>query len=165
MGVVPDRLGMLGVRRYDKSLVEVTGARSNSVKEVVRKHWNCAGLLDRGVTGSGADGVFATLSWAAADGAGAGAGRPRANFYLNSFVHYRGVLRKDDFPRNLQRPFIAWTGNVPVGVLLSAATFGACHFYPGSESRGSDCGVWRVVRSIGAGAKEHTSRNDYARAA
>ena len=113
----PDRLCIVGVRRYGKSLVEVTGARWNSVKEVVR---------DIGIA---------------------------LAFWIEETI-FRGYLQKQ---------FIAWTGNFPVGVLLSAAIFGACHFYQGAKAA-------LLIAMYGAlfgvlAAKEQTSRNDHARAA
>ena len=45
-----------------------------------------------------------------------------------------GFCEETIFRGYLQKQFIAWTGNVPVGVLLSAAFFGACHIYQGAKA-------------------------------
>jgi membrane protease YdiL (CAAX protease family) len=45
-----------------------------------------------------------------------------------------GICEEIIFRGYFQRQFSAWTGNVPAGVLLSAATFGAAHIYQGWRS-------------------------------
>jgi uncharacterized protein len=40
-----------------------------------------------------------------------------------------GICEETVFRGYLQRQFIGWTGNAIVGVLMSAAFFGACHIY------------------------------------
>jgi membrane protease YdiL (CAAX protease family) len=45
-----------------------------------------------------------------------------------------GFCEETIFRGYLQKQFIAWTGNAPVGVLLSAAIFGACHIYQGAKA-------------------------------
>jgi membrane protease YdiL (CAAX protease family) len=45
-----------------------------------------------------------------------------------------GICEETIFRGYFQKQFNAWTGNVPVGVLLSAAAFGAGHIYQGARS-------------------------------
>ena len=45
-----------------------------------------------------------------------------------------GICEEIIFRGYFQRQFSAWTGNVPAGVLLSAAAFGAGHIYQGWRS-------------------------------
>jgi len=45
-----------------------------------------------------------------------------------------GICEEIIFRGYFQRQLIAWTGNVPAGVLLSAAIFGAGHIYQGGRS-------------------------------
>ena len=45
-----------------------------------------------------------------------------------------GICEETIFRGYFQKQFIAWTGNVSVGVLLSAAVFGAGHIYQGARS-------------------------------
>jgi membrane protease YdiL (CAAX protease family) len=40
-----------------------------------------------------------------------------------------GICEETVFRGYLQRQFVGWTGNAIVGVLISAAVFGACHIY------------------------------------
>jgi membrane protease YdiL (CAAX protease family) len=42
-----------------------------------------------------------------------------------------GICEEIIFRGYFQKQFCAWTGNVPAGVLLSAAVFGAGHIYQG----------------------------------
>ncbi len=45
-----------------------------------------------------------------------------------------GVCEETIFRGYLQRQFVAWTRSAPVGVLLSAALFGAGHIYQGAKA-------------------------------
>ncbi|HTQ62559.1 MAG TPA: type II CAAX endopeptidase family protein [Candidatus Solibacter sp.] len=45
-----------------------------------------------------------------------------------------GICEETIFRGYLQRQFVAWTRNAPVGVLLSAALFGAGHIYQGGKA-------------------------------
>jgi membrane protease YdiL (CAAX protease family) len=45
-----------------------------------------------------------------------------------------GICEETIFRGYLQRQFVAWTGNAPVGVLLSAVMFGAGHIYQGTKA-------------------------------
>jgi uncharacterized protein len=45
-----------------------------------------------------------------------------------------GICEEIIFRGYFQRQFIAWTGNIPAGVLLSAAVFGAGHIYQSGKS-------------------------------
>jgi membrane protease YdiL (CAAX protease family) len=42
-----------------------------------------------------------------------------------------GICEETIFRGYFQRQFIGWTGNVVVGIIISAAIFGACHIYQG----------------------------------
>ena len=50
---------------------------------------------------------------------------------MDSAFGYGGCLRGNVFRGYLQRQFIALTKNVPAGILLSAAAFGAAHAHQG----------------------------------
>jgi membrane protease YdiL (CAAX protease family) len=45
-----------------------------------------------------------------------------------------GVCEETIFRGYLQKQLIAWTGNAPAGVLLSAAAFGVGHIYQGAKA-------------------------------
>jgi hypothetical protein len=47
-----------------------------------------------------------------------------------------GICEEIIFRGYLQRQFVAWTRGAPIGVLLSAALFGAGQIYQGCKSRG-----------------------------
>jgi membrane protease YdiL (CAAX protease family) len=125
---------LLGVRRYGKSLVEVTGGRWNSVKEVVRDigialaFWVVALMVLR-LTASllrfqGSQHTLRALA-------------PESSAQTITWILLcitAGFCEETIFRGYLQKQFIAWTGNVPVGVLLSAAFFGACHIYQGAKA-------------------------------
>ena len=125
---------LLGVRRYGKSLVEVTGARWNSGKEVVRDigialgFWVVA-LMALRLTASllRFQGSQHTLRALAPES-------PAQTMTWILLCITAGFCEETIFRGYLQKQFIAWTANVPVGVLLSAAIFGACHIYQGAKA-------------------------------
>jgi hypothetical protein len=45
-----------------------------------------------------------------------------------------GICEETIFRGYLQRQFVAWTHSAPVGVILSAALFGAGHVYQGARA-------------------------------
>jgi membrane protease YdiL (CAAX protease family) len=45
-----------------------------------------------------------------------------------------GISEETIFRGYLQKQFIAWTGSVPAGILLSAAAFGVGHIYQGAKA-------------------------------
>jgi membrane protease YdiL (CAAX protease family) len=45
-----------------------------------------------------------------------------------------GICEETIFRGYLQKQFIAWTGSVPAGILLSAAAFGVGHIYQGAKA-------------------------------
>ena len=125
---------LLGVRRHGKSLVEVTGARWNSGKEVVRDigialaFWVVA-LMALRLTASllRFQGSQHTLRALAPES-------PAQTITWILLCITAGFCEETIFRGYLQKQFIAWTGNVPVGVFLSAAIFGACHIYQGAKA-------------------------------
>jgi hypothetical protein len=153
------------VRRHCKSLVEVTGARWNSGKEVVRDigialaFWVVA-LMALRLTASllRFQGSQPTLRALAPES-------PAQTITLDSLVHYRELLRGDDFPRLPAEAVHRLDRQLSRGRIAFRGDLWRTPHLPGSGSRGSDSGVWGVVRSISAAAKELASRNDHARAA
>jgi uncharacterized protein len=122
---------LLGVRT---PLVEVTGARWNTAKDVFRDigvalvFWVVA-LVVLGVTSTLLHfrGSRESLSFLAPEGP--------AQITLWVLVCVTaGFCEETIFRGYLQKQFIAWANNVPVGVVLSAVVFGACHIYQGSKA-------------------------------
>ena len=125
---------LFGVRRFGKSLVEVTGARWKSAKEVFRDigialvFWIAAlGVLALTALGLGFHGSKETLSALAPEG-------PAQVAAWILVCVTAGFCEETIFRGYLQRQFIAWTGNVAAGIFFSAAVFGACHIYQGPQA-------------------------------
>jgi uncharacterized protein len=125
---------LFGVRLHGTSLVEVTGARWTSAKDVFRDlgialvFWIIA-LLMLALTafllhfrGSRQSVSFLT---------------PEGPMQVAAWVLVcvtAGFCEETIFRGYLQRQFIAWTRNVPAGLFLSAAVFGVCHIYQGPKA-------------------------------
>jgi uncharacterized protein len=125
---------LLGVRRYGKSLLEVTGARWTNVKEVFRDvgvalaFWMVA-LMVLALAASllHFHGSRQALSALAPEG-------PVQIFVWIALCVTAGFCEETIFRGYLQKQFVTWMGNVPVGVFLSAAIFGICHIYQGTKA-------------------------------
>jgi len=125
---------LFGVRRHSKGLVEVTGAQWKSAKDFFRDlgvalaFWIVA-LMVLGLTATVLHfhGSRETLSYLAPQGPA-----QIAMWVLLSAT--AGFCEETIFRGYLQKQFIAWSSNAPVGVLLSAVIFGACHMYQGAKA-------------------------------
>jgi uncharacterized protein len=65
-----------------------------------------------------------------------------------------GICEETIFRGYLQRQFVAWTHSAPVGVLLSAALFGAGHIYQGAKAT-IVIGVYGLMFGILAEARQN----------
>jgi membrane protease YdiL (CAAX protease family) len=65
-----------------------------------------------------------------------------------------GICEETIFRGYLQRQFVAWTRSAPIGVLLSAALFGAGHIYQGAKST-VVIGVYGLMFGILAEARQN----------
>jgi uncharacterized protein len=125
---------LFGVRRHGTPLSEVTGARWKSAKDVFRDigialvFWFVAllvlglvahlvhlGSMRQNVRFLAPDGPTEIIIWIAVSATA-------------------GICEETIFRGYLQKQFIAWTGNVSAGVLLSAAAFGIGHLYQGPKA-------------------------------
>jgi len=125
---------LFGVRRHGTPLVEVTGARWKTTKDVFRDagvalvFWVVA-LVVLGLTSTVLrfHGSRQSLRFLAPEGP--------AQIALWVLVCVTaGFCEETIFRGYLQKQFVAWTGNAVAGVLLSAAVFGACHMYQGPKA-------------------------------
>jgi CAAX protease family protein len=120
-----------GVRRRGVSLNEVTGAKWKSFLEFARDvgiavlFWFVA-LMVLGATGLALHfrGSKATFDFMAPRGA-----EETALWILVCVT--AGFCEETIFRGYFQKQFIAWSGNVAVGLVASAVVFGACHIYQG----------------------------------
>jgi membrane protease YdiL (CAAX protease family) len=123
-----------GVRRYGKSLLEITGARWMNVKEVFRDigvalaFWMVA-LMVLGLVASllHFQGSRQALSALAPEG-------PAQIFVWIVLCITAGFCEETIFRGYLQKQFVTWIGNVPLGIFLSAAIFGICQIYQGTKA-------------------------------
>jgi hypothetical protein len=65
-----------------------------------------------------------------------------------------GICEETIFRGYLQRQFVAWTRSAPIGVLLSAALFGAGHIYQGAKAT-VVIGVYGLMFGILAEARQN----------
>jgi membrane protease YdiL (CAAX protease family) len=65
-----------------------------------------------------------------------------------------GICEETIFRGYLQRQFVAWTRSAPIGVLLSAALFGAGHIYQGAKAT-AVIGVYGLMFGILAEARQN----------
>jgi membrane protease YdiL (CAAX protease family) len=65
-----------------------------------------------------------------------------------------GICEETIFRGYLQRQFVAWTRSAPIGVLLSAALFGAGHVYQGAKAT-VVIGVYGLMFGILAEARKN----------
>jgi membrane protease YdiL (CAAX protease family) len=125
---------LFGVRRYGKSLDEVTGARWKSAGEVFRDVGIAIGfwivalcVLAATALSLHFRGSKETLSALAPEGVA------QITTWILLCVT-AGFCEETIFRGYLQKQFIAWTGNAAVGVFLSAVIFGLCHIYQGPKA-------------------------------
>jgi membrane protease YdiL (CAAX protease family) len=123
-----------GVNRHGSSLREIIGGRWNSATDFLKDVAIAAGfwilalvvLLCTAValhTPRGGEAVRFMLP------------QSRLEIFLWVLTSLTaGICEELIFRGYFQRQFIAWTGNVAAGVLLSAAAFGAGHIYQGGRS-------------------------------
>jgi uncharacterized protein len=125
---------LFGVRHHGTSLAEVTGARWKTAKDVFRDiglaivFWMAA-LAILGVTSSLLHfrGSKQNLSFLAPEG-------PAQIAAWLLVCVTAGFCEETIFRGYLQKQFIAWTSNAPIGMVLSALIFGACHIYQGPKA-------------------------------
>jgi len=123
---------LLGVRLHHTSLLEVTGARWKSAKEVFRdigiafSFWLVALIVL---------GLVAHLLHVSRQSVRFLAPQGHLEVFLWVAVSCTaGICEETMFRGYLQKQFIAWTRSAPAGVLLSAVAFGAGHIYQGAKS-------------------------------
>lgn len=124
-------LVILGVRLHGSSLSVVLGDRWQSVRQVLRDigiaaaFWIASGLL-----------LVLLSKLLRADGMGRNMqfllpqGRMQMAMWIALSIT-AGICEETIFRGYLQRQFIALMKNAPVGIVLSAAAFGAAHAYQG----------------------------------
>ena len=125
---------LIGVRRHGKLLTEVTGAQWKTARDLFRDlgvalvFWIGA-LLVLGLTASLLQfrGSRQSLSFLAPEGPA------QVTAWILVCVT-AGFCEETIFRGYLQKQFVAWTGNAPVGIALSAAIFGVCHIYQGTKA-------------------------------
>jgi membrane protease YdiL (CAAX protease family) len=125
---------LFGVRRHGNLLGEVTGAQWKTARDLFRDlgvalvFWIGA-LLVLGLTASLLQfrGSRQSLSFLAPEGPA------QVTAWILVCVT-AGFCEETIFRGYLQKQFVAWTGNAPVGIALSAAIFGVCHIYQGTKA-------------------------------
>ena len=125
---------LFGVRRHGNLLGEVTGAQWKTARDLFRDlgvalvFWIGA-LLVLGLTASLLQfrGSRQSLSFLAPEGPA------QVTAWILVCVT-AGFCEETIFRGYLQKQFVAWTGNAPVGILLSAVIFGVCHIYQGTKA-------------------------------
>lgn len=125
---------LFGVRRHGNLLNEVTGAQWKTARELFRDlgvallFWIGA-LVVLGLTASLLHfrGSRQSLSFLAPEG-------PAQVAAWILVCVTAGFCEETIFRGYLQKQFVAWTGNAPVGIVLSAAIFGVCHIYQGTKA-------------------------------
>jgi membrane protease YdiL (CAAX protease family) len=125
---------LVGVRLHHTPLLEVMGARWTRAKDVFRDigialaFWIVA-LIVLGLVAHllHFQGMKQNVRFLAPEG--------RTEIVLWIAVSLTaGICEETIFRGYLQKQFIAWTGSVPAGVLLSAVVFGVGHIYQGAKA-------------------------------
>jgi hypothetical protein len=125
---------LFGVLRHGTSLWEVMGTRWKSAKDVFRDmgiaflFWILALIVL---------GVVAQLLHYPSMGQNVRLLAPESSTEIILWIAVSftaGICEETIFRGYLQKQLIAWTGNVPAGVLLSAAAFGIGHVYQGAKA-------------------------------
>ena len=127
-------LTSFGVRLHPTPLHKVTDTQWKSAKEVLRDigiaavFWLVA-LLVLGVTATALHfrGSRETVGFMAPEGAA----QIIVWILLSATA---GFCEETIFRGYLQKQFIAWSGNATLGVVFSAAIFGACQIYHGTKA-------------------------------
>jgi CAAX protease family protein len=123
-----------GVHRHGSSLREVIGGRWNSATDFLKDAAIAAGFWILALV------VLLCTAVALHTPRGGEAIRfllPQTRVEILLWVltsMTAGICEETIFRGYFQKQFIAWTGNVAAGVLLSAAAFGAGHIYQGGRS-------------------------------
>jgi membrane protease YdiL (CAAX protease family) len=120
-----------GVHRHGSSLRELIGGKWNDSKAVLKDAAIAAGFWLIAIVI-----LFATAHALHATQTGQSIRFMLPQSRLEIFLWIltaitAGICEEIIFRGYFQRQFCAWTGNVPAGVLLSAAVFGAGHVYQG----------------------------------
>lgn len=122
---------LFGVRRHGTPLVEVTGARWMSSRDFFR---DVGIALAFWVVALVALGAVSYLLGFHGMKQNVRLFSPEGLLEITLWVALSvtaGICEETLFRGYLQRQFIAWSDNVPAGVLLSAAVFGGAHIYQG----------------------------------
>jgi membrane protease YdiL (CAAX protease family) len=125
---------LVGVRLHHTPLLEVTGARWTRARDVFRDigialaFWIAALLVLALVAHLlHFQGMKQNVRFLAPDGS------TEIALWIAVSVT-AGICEETIFRGYLQKQFIAWTGNVPAGIFLSAAAFGVGHIYQGAKA-------------------------------
>jgi uncharacterized protein len=123
-----------GAKRHGSSLRELIGGKWNDFKDVLKDVAIAAGfwLIALVVLGISALALHATKA-----GQNVRYLLPQNQLETSLWVLTSvtaGICEEIIFRGYFQKQFIAWTGSIPAGVLLSAAAFGAAHIYQGWRS-------------------------------
>jgi membrane protease YdiL (CAAX protease family) len=123
-----------GVKRHGSSLRELIGGKWNDSKAVLKDVAIAAGfwLIALVVLGVTSVALHATK-------AGQNVRYLLPQSHLDIFLWVltsmtAGICEEIIFRGYFQKQFIAWTGRIPLGVLLTAAVFGGAHIYQGWRS-------------------------------
>jgi uncharacterized protein len=123
-----------GVKRHGSSLREVIGGKWNDFKDVLKDVAIAAGFWLIALVVLGVTAVALHTSKA---GQNVRFMLPQNQLEISLWVltsMTAGICEEIIFRGYFQKQFIAWTGSIPAGVLLSAAAFGAAHIYQGWKS-------------------------------
>ena len=123
-----------GAKRHSSSLRELIGGKWNDLKDFLKDIAIAAGfwLMALVVLGVASLALHATKT-----GQNIRFLLPQTQLEIFLWILTAitaGICEEIIFRGYFQRQFSAWTGNVPAGVLLSAAIFGAAHIYQGWRS-------------------------------
>lgn len=143
-----------GLRRRGKSMRNIAGERWKSASDffvdiaIAFGFWIAAiivlSLVARAV---GANGMSQAARLLAPKG-------PFESLLWIALAVTAGICEETIFRGYLQRQFVAWTRSAPVGVLLSAALFGAGHIYQGAKAT-IVIGVYGLLFGILAEARQN----------
>jgi CAAX protease family protein len=123
-----------GAQRHGSSLRELVGGKWNDSKAFLKDVAIAAGFWLIAIVV-----LFAAALALRADQPGQSMRFMLPQSHLEVFLWIltsltAGICEEIIFRGYFQKQFIAWTGNVPAGILLSAAVFGAGHVYQSGKS-------------------------------